>query len=275
MNKLSSAAAVLIILASARLAVAAGIGDVPWNQSNVATLRSFDEAAVENFVNEISEGDVHKTVGEFTWADLAGDGRYQLIATLDLSGRSLFDYLAVYERDNHGKVSVQWFPEETAIGKLSRVIRDLNSDGRRELVVSTLYPSGAYGAGSVSATWPAVYKLKNGTYEEASNEFGSFYDTDVLPGLLKDIAKARAEAGTSSYSPKLVSQMLEKDKILRVLGRDQSAGLDEAREWAGSDDTNLARAGAAVLREINGSAGKASAEKTLPKLVVLRKSSEG
>jgi hypothetical protein len=54
----------------------------------------------------MSEGDLHKTVGEFTWEDLAGDGRYELITTLDLSGRSFFDYLAVYERDDSGKVSV-------------------------------------------------------------------------------------------------------------------------------------------------------------------------
>lgn len=257
-------------------AFAGQIDQLAWNQSNIATLRGLDESAVEKFVNEMSEGDVHKTVGEFTWADLAGDGRYELITTLDLSGRSFFDYLAVYERDDLGNVSVQWFPEETAIGRLSSVIRDLDNDGRKELIVPTLFPSGAYGAGSVSAVWPAVYKLKNRTYVEASNEFESFYDTDVLPGLLKDIAEARAKAGTSaSYAPKLISMTLEKDKILRVLGRDRTAGLDEAREWAASDDPHLASAGAAVLREINGNAGKASREKELPKLVVLRKSNAG
>jgi hypothetical protein len=256
--------------------LAAGIADISWNQSNIATLRGLDEAAVEKFVNEMSEGDVHKTVGEFTWADLVGDGRYELITTLYLSGRSFFDYLAVYERDDSGGISVQWFPEETAIGRLSTVIRDLDDDGRKELIVPTLYPSGAYGAVSVGTAWPAVYKLKNGVYVEASKEFGRFYDNDVLPGLAKDIAEERAKAGTSaSYSPKLISQTLERDKILRALGRDQTAGLDEAREWARSEDPNLARAGAAVLREINGNARNAPREKELPKVVVLRKSSTG
>jgi hypothetical protein len=255
-------------------AFAGQIDQLKWNQSNIATLRSFDEAAVEKFVNEMSEGDVHKTVGEFTWADLAGDGRYELVTTLDLSGRSFFEYLAVYQRDDSGSVSVQWFPEETAIGKLNSVIRDLDNDGRKELIIPTLYFSGSYGAGSVGTAWPAVYKLKNGLYVEASNEFGKFYDTDVLPGLVKDIAEERAKAGTSaSYSPTLISQTLERDKILRVLGRDQTAGLNEAREWASSDNPNLARAGAAVLREINGNARNASREKELPKVVVLRKSS--
>ena len=257
-------------------AFAGQIDQLAWNQSNIATLRDLDEAAVEKFVNEMSEGDVHKTVGECSWADLAGDGRYDLITTLDLSGRSFFDYLAVYERADSRRISVQWFPEETAIGKLSGVIRDLNDDGRKELIVPTLFPAGAYGAGSLSAAWPAVYKLKSGTYVEASNEFGSFYDADVLPGLLKDIAEARAKAGTSpSYAPKLISHTLAQDKILRVLGRDPTAGLHEAREWAASDNPNLASAGAAVLREINGNADKASREKELPKLVVLRNSSGG
>jgi hypothetical protein len=105
------------------------------------------------------------------------------------------------------------------------VIRDLDDDGRKELIIPTLFPSGAYGAGSVNAVWPAVYKLKNRNYVEASNEFGSFYDADVLPGLLKDIAEARATAGTSaSHARKLISDTLEKDKILRVVGRDQPLG---------------------------------------------------
>lgn len=137
----------LVIFAFAAEAFAGEIGDLPWNKSNIATLRGLDEAAVDKFVNEESEGDVHKTVGEFTWADLAGDGEYELITTFDLSGRSFFDYLAVYERDDAGKISVQWFSEETAIGRLSSVIRDLDDDGRKELIIPTLYPSGAYGAG--------------------------------------------------------------------------------------------------------------------------------
>jgi hypothetical protein len=273
--KASLIAVLLVATMVSGAAFAAQIDQLAWNQSNIAMLRDLDEAAVEKFVNDLSEGDVHKTVGEFTWADLAGDGRYELITTLDLSGRSFFDYLAVYERDNLGRVSVQWFPEETAVGKLSSVIRDLDADGRKELIIPTLFPSGIY-AGSVAAAWPAVYKLKNGVYVEASNEFGSFYDADILPGLLRDIAEARVKAGTSAaYAPKLISLTMEKDKILRVLGRDPTAGLDEAREWAGSDDPNLASAAAALLREINGNAGKTSREKELPKLVVLRKSSAG
>jgi len=253
------------------VASAGQIDQLAWNQSNIATLRNLDKAIVERFVNEMSMDDVHKTVGEFTWEDLAGNGRYELIVTLDVSGRAFFDYLAVYERDDSGKISVQWFPEETAIGSLSSVIRDLNDNGKKELIIPTLFPSGAYGAGSVSAVWPAVYKLKDGNYVEASNEFGSFYDADVLPGLLKDLADARAKADAH----KLISDTLEKDKIFRVLGLDQTAGLDEARDWAQSNNPNLANAGAAILREINGNAGKASREKELPKVVVLRKSSTG
>jgi len=257
-------------------AFAAAIDQLTWDKSNIAILRGLNEAAIEKFVDELSEGDVHKTVGEFSWVDLAGDGRYELVTTLDLSGRSFFDYLAVYERDNRGEVSVQWFSEETAIGKLSDVVRDLDGDGRMELIIPTLFPSGAYGAGSVSGVWPAVYKLKNGSYVEASSEFGSFYDTEILPDLLKDIAEARVKARRSvAYVPKLISWTLEKDKILRVLGRDPTAGLDEARGWVGSDNPNLASAGNAVLREISGQADKAGREKELPKFVVLRKSGAG
>ena len=268
--------AAILLCALVGAASAAGVADIPWNQSNIAILRGLDKAAVEKLVNDLSVGDVHKTVGDFTWTDLVGDGRYELITTLDLSGRAFFDYLAVYERDDLGKISVQWFSEETAIGRLRSVIRDLDNDSKKELIIPTLFPSGAYGAESLSAAWPAVYKLENGIYVEASDEFGNFYDTEVLPGLIKNIAEARAKPEPSASDVrKLISSMLEKDKILRVLGRDRSGALAEAREWAASDDPNLAHAGAVVLREMNGKVGKASPEKELPRVVVLRKSSAG
>jgi hypothetical protein len=104
--KASLIAVLLLATAISGPAFAGQIDQLGWNQSNIATLRHLDEAVVEKFVNDMSEGDLHKTVGEFTWEDLAGDGRYELITTLDLSGRSFFDYLAVYERDDSGKVSV-------------------------------------------------------------------------------------------------------------------------------------------------------------------------
>jgi len=46
------AAGLLIALASASFTLTAGIAEIPWNQSNIETLRSFDKAAVVRFLNE-------------------------------------------------------------------------------------------------------------------------------------------------------------------------------------------------------------------------------
>jgi hypothetical protein len=243
------------------------IDRIEWNESNIATLRSVDLNGVEEFVNQMSRGDVHKTIGEFTWTDLKRDGQYELVATLDLSGRSFFDYLAVYERQSSGAIRVQWFPEQTAVGKLSSVIRDLNRDGQKELVIPTLFSAGSYGAGSINAIWPAVYRLENGAYVEASRQFASFYDADILPQLDQEIA----ESSATGRIPQKISQIMKKDKILRVLGREPTAGLDQARAWARSSDPNIARAGIAVLREIDRKAKIGSSEENVPRIVVLRK----
>ncbi len=50
----------------------------------------------------------------------------------------------------------------------------------------------------------------------------------------------------------LAVAVMERDKILRVLGRDPDAGLAEAREWMKSPDPELAEDAVVVLRDMGG-----------------------
>jgi len=50
----------------------------------------------------------------------------------------------------------------------------------------------------------------------------------------------------------LAAAVMERDKILRVLGRDPEAGLAEAREWMKRPDPELAEDAVVVLRDMGG-----------------------
>ena len=52
---------------------------------------------------------------------------------------------------------------------------------------------------------------------------------------------------------------MERDKILRMLGRDPTAGLQRAREWAASSDPDLIDDASIVFRDIGGHEDEARA----------------
>jgi hypothetical protein len=211
---------------------------------------------------------------EFGWYDLAGDGRYEL-AIISSEGHGP-NWVTVYWQDAPGMMRKQGedsFPGAGA--KLSETFVDLNGDGKLELL---LYTS----LGGEEAEWPQVLRLRNGSWVDASRDFPKFYDNEVSPQLEKDITKAREQAAEYQAIPKpepgptfigeerawrrperhLAALLMEKDKILRVLGRDPAAGLSQAREWVKSDDPHLVRDAAAVLEDIGGHEQELSAAKT-------------
>ena len=169
-------------------------------------------------------------------------------------------------------------------GDLDKTIKDLNGDRKRELILyAYLKGEGARGSSlRPTAMWPQVYRLQNGSYVEASRDFPSFYDTEVLPRLEKDIATARESLAAHQSKPApqdpldeewrlperwLAVLLMEKDKILRVLGRDPSAGLAQAREWVKSPDPQLVGYATVVFDDIGGHAQELSAAKlTLQRL---------
>jgi len=254
--------ALTIILGQASPLIAEDLAQIPWNPSNIQTLRSVDKVAVANFVSQIagtngSSLEVKpRDIGDSSWFDLAGNELYELVLTLDSSGRGYFNVLAVYTQRSPGNVGLQNI-EGWGIGAdLSKVVKDLNADGKYEFIILTQVAPGTLGGWyptSRTPTWPAVYRLKDGKYIEASREFPAFYDTQVLPRLDKEITKASKEAVSAPEIQDSVAElMLEKDKILRVIGRDPTAGLQHAREWTNSEDPQLVQCAIAVFADIGG-----------------------
>ena len=259
MKKVLLAVTAAVIVTSVNVACAAGIADIPWNQSNIETLRSFNQADLARFATPVlgnfsGHGDSPvvkaKDIGDFTWADLAGDGHYELVMTLDVNGRAFFNALMIFRREPSGKIATEEL-RGSNIQNLGKVIQDLDGDGKDELIIPTMLAEFSADDG---ISWPMVYRLNKGQYVEASRDFPDFYEKEVLPGLDEQIAKLQGGSAVESHNKTMRAVLLkmERNKILRAIGRDPTAGLQDAREWMKSDDPEVLQAAGATFQSIGG-----------------------
>jgi hypothetical protein len=242
-----------LVYAQANLAQAASIADTSWDTRNTDALSAFQKADVAQLFTDVTGFalPVKSTdIGEFTWADLQGNGRMELVATMDVNGRAFFNALFIFWRDSSGKVTTREI-DGWMISNLHVVIRDLNGDGRDELIVPTVLVQ--YNTAETT-TWPMVYRLEKGKYIEASREFSAFYDNEVLPKLNSEMSQYQAKATkagpTNGWNPAWL--IMVRDKILRVLGRDPTAGLQQAYQWMNTDDPHLLQDAAVNFHDIGG-----------------------
>ncbi len=238
------------ILAFASAASSAEIDELAWNDANIKTLRSLDEAAVFRFV---TGGDPEQGVSNLSDLDMfnwypAGDGKYELAVGWS-SGPEIAS-LTIYWQDAPRKIRSQEFyfppfyagpPEQMGEWYKGQQFEDLNGDGNDELILfdpldhterarRKMVPNGA---------WPQIFRLHGGQYVEASRDFPDFYEKEFLPQIDKEIIRARDYP--LGLHPKLGEQYLaalimSRDKVLRFLDRDPMAGLAQAREWMTSSD---------------------------------------
>jgi hypothetical protein len=260
--------ALLIVFSLASGAVAAELSEISWSTQQIEELKASNKPAVANFLTGINgnfsgHGDCscvkEEDIGDFGWFDLYGDGKLELVATVDVNGRSFFNALMIYRQEKQGTVNFQEI-RGWNIGSLSKVVRDLNGDGKKEFVVPSPLPPGNWVPTSDTVVWPVVYRAEDARYVEASAQFPQFYEKEVLPQLDDKIKKAEAQNYSSSRRAEPPADLvLERDQILRMLGRDPTAGLEQAREWAGSSDPLLIRDAVAVFRDIGGHEDEARA----------------
>jgi hypothetical protein len=213
MKKLSTlVAAALTTFALYRVASAADLTNVTWISANLATLTSADKTDLLKFLNAQWPGSFSPTdIGQFKWADLQGSGQLYLVMTL--AGPCAHS-VGIDSRNSAGKLVLVQNIEGWA--DLNTAIRDLNGDGKDELIVQK--PLVEYNCASI-VTWPAVYRLENGKYVEASKEFPSYYDDEALPAINSEIERLEAKGETPNQVG-VFSLIVVRDKILRVLGRD-------------------------------------------------------
>jgi hypothetical protein len=233
------------------------IGRVPCNQADLDALHGADRAAVTKFVNDTRpHGALIKitavTLSEFGWADV-GEGKGDLLVLFDWSGRGYSNTLSIYSCGGAGELNIQEI-DGWKMGNLKQMARDLNGDGKDELIVPTeLGAEGLWQPLMAMPVWPAVYRLQKGRYVKDSRDFPNYYDKEVLPSLDRNIPKYEARIPKEPYQQETVAVLeLEKYKILRVLGRNPAAGLRHAYRWMKSDDPTLMQCAIATFQDIGG-----------------------
>jgi len=233
-----------------------GIGDLALRGCSAARNGRSDKASVAALINKLADPGVEplkpEEVGEFEFIDLAGDGRCELV--MGVSSGPAVSFVWIYWQDH--------FQALMGLTDFKKGIRDLNGDGKKEIIVhSYLDLAGRRSAGSPTPEWPEVYRLQGEKYVPASKDFPAYYDSEVLPKLDKEIAEPRSpdQAAEYYYDAKIAALEMQRDKILRVLGRDPDAGLQEARRWAASDNPALISDAVDVFRDIPGHEAEVSA----------------
>ena len=270
----------VLILASSVPARAerAFVGRVPWSQATVGALYGANLATVAKFVNDTrpqtSEEIAPNQVADFAWAKVSG-GKADLVVALDISGRGFYT-LWIYSHGGADSLIIQEIRGWRQMGGLKAMLKDLNGDGVDELIIPTAVGRrGAWTPTAAEAMWPAIYRPVNGTYVqvirdfpntsrtrsievstryvEASRDFPNFYDTQILPNFDRTIVMLQQRAAQGEGNPgALAHMMVERDKILRVLGRQPAAGLNQAHQWMNSDDPQVLQCAIATLYDIGG-----------------------
>ena len=177
------------------------------------------------------------TVCSTAEVDLDGDGRLDLIASVDYSGRRFCNTLAVVEK---GSSPVPQVTDTWGMDDVRDSIKR-NADGSLMLVVPTAFTD--YEGAQCMAVWQRLFRLQHGALVDVSTSYPDFYKARKQ-NVDATIAKMnRAKADTSCA-------LIESDKLDRFLGASPTAGYKRAVTWMRSADPVMRRRAARVFADI-------------------------
>ena len=210
---------------------------------NVASV-AWTNQQIGAFLDAVTASSVPATVADFRLSDLDSDGQLELLATVDYSGRQLFNTVVVVRRPVTG-FTVQQI-ETLEVQQLQGNVTDLNNDARQELLLpKAITPY--LGVTGPQAKWTAIYGWSGPLLVDVSAQFSPYYQATILPALKQVLDNLLATAPGSIQAD--VAQ-IEYDKALRVSGQDPNAGLSQSLAWALSADAMHRIFAAAVLADI-------------------------
>jgi hypothetical protein len=238
-------------------------------------------------------GDTYRsspTLCSFTFADLRQTGTLSLVVGYDSSGRGFCNDIDIVDRTGSGFESSGLPSASISQGEdVTKLIKDINGDGRLELVVNMLV--GGYNGGAhCGLKWPVVFAWTGSSYADVSIQFKGFY-RQVLQTLTQQ--PAAASVSTPGSQPQIETfqsqpsdaadginvqarliqpqptstsetasspesgnaggaecQQAEAAKIERFLGTSPDAGMGDAIKWSESSDPSTREFAAGLLADI-------------------------
>jgi hypothetical protein len=182
------------------------VANVRWTVQNAGWLNSRPSKEVAAFIyNVISRGPNTLTkdlfsvvdaksfrVGDFTFSDLSGNGKLELVASIDTEGRPFFNTVAII-----GQAGEE-FPYDTIqswgpVHDFSKEIVDLSHTGTKAIIAKVVedYPEpeprleDAHLESGMSIlsdpAWINIYEWHSGVVAQANQRYASYYKTVYVP----------------------------------------------------------------------------------------------
>jgi hypothetical protein len=184
---------------------------------------------------------------DYQFVDLNGNDLYEMVASLDYSGRDFCNTVVIVTKENNG-FQTQSFPAWN-VKKISKILADTDDNGIQELVIPR--PFSEYEGAKCIALWTTVYSFDGQVYINGGSRFPEVYQPR-LQALEARIEQTKEEPGLSEElkEQNLSCYYLELDKIYRFLNLNPRAGFERAVQWMNSTNPSLRAKSALVFADI-------------------------
>jgi hypothetical protein len=177
-------------------------------------------------------------------------GPSTIIASLDYSGRSLCGEVVRVSTKNP-PVVLQRFVT-SGVAEIASIVRDLDNDGNPEIVIPNQWGYGRHAR--CEPIHDVIYQCDARTCSDASARFIAYY-SEALDRLNIEIDRLLA-SGSEGEQQLAHCDAMERDRLLRFLGLDQSAGFAAAEQWMRSTDQDSKLDAVAVFKNIGDQSSK-------------------
>lgn len=207
--------------------------------------------SLEQFLDRLRPADVPSLqVGEFRFAPMEGSTAC-LVATVDASGRKLFYSLAVVCPEQEGGAFRMTILPSAPPHSLGAELMDLDGDGTFEVVTREV-AGGYQGTQTLPLYWYSVFRVKASVPRDASSIYKAFY-TERLLQYLELVSHLAERAGSSSD---IATQALAEARFLRAkydrrIAGNANAGLNDAIQWAKSNNPRLQMLAVETFRDMD------------------------
>jgi hypothetical protein len=184
-------------------------------------------------------------LADFEWADIDGDGQYELLGVI-VYIRGM-DRLYVIKRSESmfriQRIEICYEIYEAQDHKFADIMEDIDQDGKYELLLPVPTDED-----NCLPFWTEISEWNGQRYQDASERFCDYY-RDRLLALTDDRVRKLSErleekrstnpSDVSMEEAELAAEQLIRDRMNRFIGEESSSGFERAKKWAESENWRL------------------------------------